>query len=112
MWLKKVSQKFRRNEYKDSDQIFSDIKQIWANCMLYNHEDSLIYKTADLLDKETDEIYLKYKELIAKSKSEEDNVLLKRKRKLTKSADKEVLEKKQKEEEDKPVVPVVDPNQK
>ncbi len=64
MWLKKVKSNLDKRKYKRSDEFFEDIQLIWQNCMTYNIEDSLIYKTAKIMEEHTIELIKKYKEHI------------------------------------------------
>ncbi len=79
MWLKKIKNNFIKNEYKSATEIFDDIKLIWSNCKEFNKNESDIYKTAEVLEKETDKIYEEYKEYISKL---DKGKLLKKKRKI------------------------------
>jgi hypothetical protein len=101
MWLKKVEEKFNKNEYKNCDQIFGDINLIWDNCMKFNQEQSLIYKTSMVMAKETKELIRKYKKEIAK-----ENKFLGKKRKSNNTPENEKKQKSdtEKEEENKVVM--------
>ncbi len=47
--LEDVEKKFERKEYTDLATFEADLKQIAANCMIYNHESTWYYKYAEKL---------------------------------------------------------------
>jgi hypothetical protein len=49
MSLEDVEKKFERREYADLASFEADLKQIAANCIIYNHETSWYYKYAEKL---------------------------------------------------------------
>jgi hypothetical protein len=79
MWLNLIKQKFNKNKYKNSIQFFEDIKLIWSNCMKFNQENSLIFETAQKMDKDTDRLIQEYNLHITQKT---DKKLLGAKRKL------------------------------
>lgn len=51
MCFYKVQEKLDNHEYKTPDDFIDDVRLIWQNAKLYNHQTHLIYKTADTLAK-------------------------------------------------------------
>jgi bromodomain-containing factor 1 len=69
MCLNDVKEKLDSGKYEDSKSFFSDINQIWKNCKKYNMSKSLIYSTANKLEKQTKEIMKSYYEQLKKKEN-------------------------------------------
>ena len=51
MDLSTIKKKLNSNKYASKQEFISDVQLIWANCKLYNQEESTIYKAADKMEK-------------------------------------------------------------
>jgi hypothetical protein len=50
MWLGRIKGNLKTNKYTSEAAVFSDLKQIWENCKIYNCPMSKIAKTAEALE--------------------------------------------------------------
>jgi hypothetical protein len=89
-----LERKLINNSYKNFSGAYNDFRLIWENCMLFNMEDSYIYKCAKIMKKKTNELFSEYfekgstdlkKDVNRKRKSEKSVINKKKKIKPIKS---------------------------
>lgn len=51
MDLGTIDTKLKTGKYSKINEVLYDIGLVWDNCKLYNRENSLIYRTADKMEK-------------------------------------------------------------
>jgi hypothetical protein len=60
MDISTVRKKIKNFSYKFLSDVFSDLQLIWDNCMLYNLDESDIYKFAKCMELKTNKLVLEY----------------------------------------------------